>query len=88
MNIEQPHAGETSRGCHCARDGVRNIVILQVEENPMTQARNCADSRGTLGSEKLFAYLVGWGETGKLAGDGESLAQVAKIQGDGQPVAY
>jgi hypothetical protein len=88
VNIEQTHTRKTSRGCHSACDGVRNIVILQVEENPMTQARNCADSRGTLGREKLFAYLVGWGETGKLAGDGESLAQVAKIQGDDQPVAY
>jgi hypothetical protein len=52
------------------------------------EAGHPADGFGALGGEELLAYLVCWGQVGQAAGNGEGLAQVARVQGDDQAVVY
>jgi hypothetical protein len=82
MNVHHAHARKVCGSCYRACDRIRNVVILQIEENIGAKTRQLSNSLRALGGEELFANLEKVGDAAELARQSASQPQAVNIQGN------
>jgi hypothetical protein len=84
MNVHHAHTGKVGGSRYRARNRIRNVVKLQVEENIGAKTRQLSNSLRALGSEELFANLEKAGDATELTRQSASQPQAVNIQGNDQ----
>ena len=79
VHVHHPHT-ERSGGSHGGRDGVRDVVELQVEENAAAIARERSDDVGAFGGEEAAADLEPADDVAKRMGQRQGLLAVLHVQ--------
>ena len=82
MNVHHAHTGKVGGSRYRACNSIRNVVILQVEEDIGTKTRQLSNSLRALGGEELFANLEKAGDSAELARQSASQPQAVNIQGN------
>jgi hypothetical protein len=82
MDVHHAHTGKFCGSRHCAGNRIRNVVILQVEENIGTKTRQLSNSLRALGGKELFANLEKADHAAELPRQSASQPQAVNIQGN------